>query len=273
VSAVKLEHVSKRFFLHRAGPVSLQDRVLGVFRPRRAEKLLASNYFWALKDVTLSVERGETVGVVGSNGAGKSTTLKLIARTIEPNAGRIIVNGRVAALLELGAGFHPDLTARENIFLHGAFHGLSRGTVRRKFDAIVEFADIGEFLDVPVRHFSSGMYVRLGFAAAVNVDAEILLVDEVLAVGDQEFQKRCLDRVRSLQQSGHTIIFVSHDLAAVNEFCTRAVWIEHGQLRLDGRPHDVVEAYLADVVAREAASKDGSKLVAAHQDLPRHDGA
>ncbi|RMI27758.1 MAG: ABC transporter ATP-binding protein, partial [Calditrichaeota bacterium] len=191
-------------------------------------------HFWALREVSFSVQAGETVAVLGMNGSGKSTILKLISRIIEPTRGVITVSGRLSALLELGAGFHPDLTGRENIYLNGSILGFSRKEMRKRLDSIIEFADIGDFIDAPIRNYSSGMQMRLGFSVAVHVDPEVMLVDEVLAVGDYSFQQKCLARIKQLQEDGVTILFVSHDFEAVERLCTRAIWLEEGRLLAEG---------------------------------------
>jgi ABC-type polysaccharide/polyol phosphate transport system ATPase subunit len=201
--------------------------------------------FWALRDVSFDIEPGEMVGIIGPNGAGKSTVLKLIARIIEPTSGQIGVSGRVGALLELGAGFHPDLTGRENIYLNGSILGLSRSRVRQKLDEIIAFAELERFIDVPVKHYSSGMYMRLGFSVAVHIEPEILLVDEVLAVGDQAFQQKCLKCIEELRQDGVTILLVSHNLGHVVHLCDRVIWLQNGRIQADGAATMVVDQYLA----------------------------
>jgi lipopolysaccharide transport system ATP-binding protein len=199
--------------------------------------------FWALRGVSLEVQRGEVVGIIGSNGAGKSTMLKLLSRITVPTEGCIRINGRVASLLEVGTGFHQELTGRENIFLNGAILGMSRAEIVRKFDEIVEFSEIGEFLDTPVKRYSSGMYVRLAFAVAAHLEPEILIVDEVLAVGDAGFQRKCLGKMSSFAQSGRTVLFVSHNLEAVRSLCDRAVWLQGGHVHEDGPVEVVAEKY------------------------------
>jgi len=248
--AVRLEGVSKKFTLRYDRPRSFQEAFLSVLRGRRRDTREA---FWALKDVSVDVQAGETLGLIGPNGAGKSTVLKLISRIIEPTTGKVEVNGRVGALLELGAGFHPDLTGRENIYLNGSILGLSRGQIRQKLDDIVAFAELERFIDVPVRHYSSGMYVRLGFSVAVHTEPEVLLVDEVLAVGDYNFQHKCLDRIVRLQQGGVTICYVSHDLGSVQRLCSQAAWLENGVVQAAGDVIDTVSAYLK-YMARRADS-------------------
>ena len=222
---------------------------MGVFRRTRTP----GEEFWALRDVSFTVEQGETVGLVGPNGAGKSTALKLISRIIEPTSGRVEVNGRLGALLELGAGFHPDLTGRENIYLNGSILGLNRSQIERKLDAIIDFAELERFIDVPVKHYSSGMYVRLGFSVAVNTDPDTLLVDEVLAVGDAAFQRKCLERINHLRRQGVTILFVSHSAETVRAICPRVLWLDSGRLVSDGPAEAVVARYLARSWAAEDA--------------------
>ena len=219
----------------------------------RGRRRKTREVFWALRDASFEIAAGETVGVIGPNGAGKSTILKLISRIIEPTSGQIQVNGRVGALLELGAGFHPDLTGRENIYLNGSIMGLSQAQIRQRLDEIIAFAELERFIDVPVRHYSSGMYVRLGFSVAVHTDPEILLVDEVLAVGDQNFQHKCLERIMSMQQQGVTICYVSHDLTTVQKLCTHAVWLQDGMVQAAGNADDTVYSYLRYMASQENA--------------------
>ena len=221
--AITIDHVSKEFLLEQAAPRSFQELVVDVFKHRerpRAERFLA------LDDVSLEIKYGETVGLIGPNGAGKSTLLKMVAGIIKPTVGEVEVNGRVGALLELGAGFHPDLTGRENIYLNGSILGLSRAEIRDKIDKIIAFAELERFIDAPVRHYSSGMYVRLGFSVAVHTEPEILLVDEVLAVGDAAFQRKCMDKIDEMRGAGVTILFVSHSAELVRKICKRAVWLD-----------------------------------------------
>lgn len=239
-SAIRFEHVSKKFNLHRERARSFQELALSLFRRTNSSR----EEFWALQDTSFTLEQGETVGLVGPNGAGKSTALKLISRIIEPTSGRIEVNGRVGALLELGAGFHPDLSGRENVYLNGSILGLSRAQIRQKMDGIVAFAELERFIDAPVKHYSSGMYVRLGFSVAVHTEPEILLVDEVLAVGDASFQRKCLDRIDEMRAEGVTVLFVSHNAEMVRAICSRAIWLDDGQLIADGSADSVVARYL-----------------------------
>lgn len=203
--------------------------------------------FWALQDVNFEVQKGEAVGIIGRNGSGKSTLLQLIAGTLNPSAGGVEVNGRLAALLELGSGFNPDFSGRENVYLNGAILGLSQGEIDRRFDEIVAFADIGEFIDQPVKTYSSGMIVRLAFAVSVCVEPDILIVDEALAVGDMAFQLKCLERLEQLTRSGTTLLFVSHDIATVKAFCQRAIYLVNGRVRATGSASDMVELYLLDM--------------------------
>jgi len=206
--------------------------------------------FWALRDINFSVRQGQTVGVIGPNGSGKSSLLGLIAQTMVPTEGTVRSAGRISALLELGAGFHADLSGRENIFLNAAILGIPREDIRRRFDHIVDFAGLREFIDMPVKHYSSGMYVRLAFSVAVEMNPDILLIDEVLAVGDMAFQMKCLDRIRQFQKKGKTILFVSHALETVEEFCSDVLLIHEGRMIMQGNPSDVIFAYLKQYMVR-----------------------
>ncbi len=243
---VLLDGVSKRF---RLGESHDSLRALfwnGVRRLGRSQSPAAEpRCFWALRDVSLQVRRGEAMGIIGPNGAGKSTALRLLAGILRPDAGRVHVTGRLAALIEIGAGFHGDLSGRENVFLHGAILGMKREEIRRKLDAIVAFAGIERFLDTPVKRYSSGMYARLGFSIAAHVEPDVLLVDEVLAVGDAVFRLRCLDRMRGLLQGGTALVFVSHHLEQVQQICTRTTVLEEGRACFAGDTHDAVKHYLA----------------------------
>jgi ABC-type polysaccharide/polyol phosphate transport system ATPase subunit len=255
MGAIVLDHVSKKFTLHHDRPRSFQEVFLtSVKRENHAN----SEEFWAMRDVSLIIHRGDTVGLIGPNGAGKSTVLKLISRIIDPTSGTVAVDGRVGALLELGAGFHPDLTGRENIYLNGSILGLSRRQIRQKLDEIVEFAELTRFVDVPVRHYSSGMYVRLGFSVAVHTDPEILLIDETLAVGDQNFQAKCMEKMGELRRRGVTVVLVSHDLASVGDFCTHVGWMENGALKRFDLAGPTIAGYLhqASEVEKERLEKE-----------------
>ena len=206
--------------------------------------------FWALKDVSFEVKRGEVLGIIGRNGAGKSTLLKILSRITEPDRGRAILRGRVASLLEVGTGFHPELTGRENIFLNGAILGMTRAEITRKFDEIVAFAEVERFLDTPVKRYSSGMYVRLAFAVAAHLEPEILIVDEVLAVGDADFQSKCLGKMQDVaQKQGRTVLFVSHNMAAIQQLCGRAILLRQGSLVGDGSPREIIANYMTDASA------------------------
>jgi lipopolysaccharide transport system ATP-binding protein len=202
--------------------------------------------FWALRDVSFEIKQGEVVGIIGRNGAGKSTLLKILSRITEPTQGRVRIKGRVASLLEVGTGFHPELTGRENVYLNGAILGMSRAEIKKKFDEIVAFADVEKFLDTPVKRYSSGMYVRLAFAVAAHLEPEILIVDEVLAVGDAAFQKKCLGKMQEVSKGGKTVVFVSHQMNSVSAFCERGVLLEHGRVICDDRVGLVIDRYLGD---------------------------
>ncbi len=223
----------------------------GVFSSDGGE--LREREFWALRDLSFQVRRGEAFAIIGANGAGKSTTLKLLSRILRPNRGRITAQGRLSALIEVGAGFHPDLTGRENVYLNGCILGMKRQEIARKFDEIVEFAGIRDFVDTPVKRYSSGMYARLGFAVAAHVDPEILLVDEVLSVGDMQFQEKCIDRMRLVVKNGTTVIFVSHNLQAVQMLCSRALLLKAGSPAVDGPTADVMREYLCTPVETPAS--------------------
>ncbi len=203
--------------------------------------------FWALKDLDLEVKSGERIGIVGGNGAGKSTLLKILSRITEPSSGEVRLKGRIASLLEVNTGFHPELTGRENIFLKGVIHGMKRQDIRRQFDSIVDFSGVEDFLDVPVKRYSSGMYVRLAFAVSAHLDPEILIVDEVLAVGDINFQNKCLGKMNETSREGRTVIFVSHNMGAIQTLCERSIMLDHGQMVADGPSSDVIESYLVNM--------------------------
>jgi lipopolysaccharide transport system ATP-binding protein len=211
--------------------------------------------FWALKDVNFEVKTGEVIGIIGRNGAGKSTLLKILSRITDPTEGEVDILGRVGSLLEVGTGFHPELTGRENIYLNGAILGMKRGEVARKFDEIVAFAETEKFLDTPVKYYSSGMYMRLAFAVAANLEPDILIVDEVLAVGDATFQRKCLGRMGEVAESGRTVLFVSHNMSAVQQLCSRCVMLRQGQVRADGPVADVVAMYLREAAPSSTVSR------------------
>ncbi|HKY99201.1 MAG TPA: ABC transporter ATP-binding protein [Gemmatimonadaceae bacterium] len=247
-AAITTEGLGKRYEIgqrNREAYSTLRDTIANGIRLRTRDAPPATKEFWALRDVSFDVNQGDVVGIIGRNGAGKSTLLKLLSRITEPTTGRIRIRGRVASLLEVGTGFHPELTGRENIYLNGAILGMSRKEITAKFDEIVDFAEVEEFLETPVKRYSSGMYVRLAFAVAANLDPEVLIVDEVLAVGDSQFQRKCLGKMKDFSTSeGRTVLFVSHSMASVRALCTSALWLDHGQVRLRGSSLDVIRAYL-----------------------------
>ena len=249
-AAIEVDHVSKHFKLYKEKAHSIKERVIKAGR-------LPYEEFWALRDVSFEVAQGETVGLLGHNGSGKSTLLKCIAGILRPTEGRILKHGRVAALLELGSGFHPELTGRENVFLNGSILGLTKAEVARVFDQVVAFAEIEQFIDMQVKHYSSGMYSRLAFAVAVNVDPEILLVDEVLSVGDERFQRKCLDRITQFQQEGRTILLVTHAADMVRQICDRAAVLDQGVLLEYGPPGEAVLRFRDALRARGAGLPAG----------------
>jgi len=262
-NAIVIDGISKSYLIgHRTSPAgsykytALRDvigRELGNFLRKtvdvvRGQQVIQGDEveeFWALKDVSFEVKKGEVLGIIGRNGAGKSTLLKILSRITEPTKGRISLRGRVASLLEVGTGFHPELTGRENIFLNGAVLGMTQREIRGKFDEIVAFAEVEKFLDTPVKHYSSGMYVRLAFAVAAHLEPEILIVDEVLAVGDAEFQKKCLGKMEGVMTEGRTVLFVSHQLSAINQLCRRVVWLDKGKIVDIGETSNVLPKYLS----------------------------
>lgn len=238
--ALEFLSVSKRYRINMGASEPVPDLFRRFIRMWRSER-----EFWALRDVSFSVARGEALGIIGHNGAGKSTALKLLSNISTPTCGEIRINGRIAALLEVGSGFHPELTGRENVYLSGSILGMRRSEISAKLDSILDFAGVREFAEMPVKRYSSGMYVRLGFAIAAHLDADILLLDEVLAVGDAKFQERCQKRILELKESGKTIVFISHDLAAVRQLCDRALLLNHGRLIAEGAPAEVIAYYAA----------------------------
>jgi lipopolysaccharide transport system ATP-binding protein len=260
-SAITLENLGKRYSIQRNrargdGLRHALERALRapIARLRSGPQVrLEREDFWALRNVSLDIQQGEVVGIIGRNGAGKSTMLKLLSRITVPTTGRICINGRIGSLLEVGTGFHQELTGRENIFLNGAILGMSRAEIVRKFDEIVAFSEIEDFLDTPVKRYSSGMYVRLAFAVAAHLEPEILIIDEVLAVGDGVFQKKCLGKMGSFAQSGRTVLFVSHNMEAVRTLCQRGIWMKEGQLYKDGKIDSIIEDYFSD-------NADGNKF-------------
>lgn len=255
---ISVEQLGKRYLLgHKAETyhTSLRDVIASgsqrlllklrhPFEPSRPTE--STEDFWALRDVSFEIQQGERIGIIGRNGAGKSTLLKILSRITEPTTGRAKIRGRVASLLEVGTGFHPELSGRENIFLNGAILGMSKAEIRRKFDEIVAFAEVERFLDTPVKRYSSGMYVRLAFAVAAHLEPEVLIIDEVLAVGDTQFQQKCLGKMQEVGNQGRTVLFVSHNMAAVTRLCESAIYLREGRLHKSGEVADVVRTYLRD---------------------------
>jgi ABC-type polysaccharide/polyol phosphate transport system ATPase subunit len=265
---ITLDHISKRYRLSRLGSKSIREelaRAVGRLVPRGGNED-GSDEFYALRDVSLEVEQGETVGFIGPNGSGKSTILKLLSRIIYPTRGKITVRGSVASLIEVGAGFHPELTGRENVYLYGSIMGMRRTEVREKFDRIVEFAELQRFIDTPVKRYSSGMYVRLGFAVAAHINPSVLLVDEVLAVGDAAFQSKCQQRIEELRRGGMTIAFVSHDMTAVERLCNRVFFLHQGQVRSEGEPQKVIGDYYNATIFKQAAANANAEGAAAENE-------
>lgn len=239
-TAIKVTHVSKDFKLYYDKAHTLKEKIL-FFSKKNKEK---NDILHVLKDVNLEIKKGESVALIGTNGSGKSTLLKLMTRIIYPNKGKITVNGKLTSLLELGAGFHEDFTGRENIYFNASIFGLTKEEIDAKIDEIIEFSELKDFIDNPVRTYSSGMYMRLAFSVAINVQAEILLIDEILAVGDQHFQDKCFNKLIELKESGKTIVIVTHSMQQVKRFCNRAVWLYKGEIKEDGPVDKVLEKYL-----------------------------
>ncbi len=284
-AAITIEGVGKRYRLgaHRAAYGTLRDAIANAVRHTPAAER-APREVWALRDVSLSIEEGEVVGLIGRNGAGKSTLLRILTRITAPTEGRAVIKGRIGSLLEVGTGFHPELTGRENIFLNGSILGMRRREIADKLDDIVEFAGVENFIDTPVKRYSSGMYVRLAFAVAAHLEPEILLVDEVLSVGDAEFQKRCLGRMEDMSQSGRTVVFVSHNMHTITQLCERVVLLEQGGVVADGDASEIVASYLQEhagagscwrAIETDPAQSDGSvrleSVRAIHRDGTRAD--
>ncbi len=234
-----VEHVYKSFNIYMDKANSLKEKVLFWNRNRKETREV-------LKDINLTIKNGEAVALIGINGSGKSTLLKLMTKIIYPNKGKIMTVGKLTSLLELGAGFHPDFSGRENIYFNASIFGLSKKEIDKRIEEIIAFSELGDYIDNPVRTYSSGMYMRLAFAVAINVDADILLVDEVLAVGDQHFQEKCLTKMKELKAQGKTMVFVTHSLGAAQELCERSVWIHHGVVRMDGKTEDVIKEYIKE---------------------------
>ena len=235
--AIKVENVSKEFKLIYDKPFTLKERLV-FWNKTKVGK------YQVLKNVSLNIKKGETIALIGVNGSGKSTLLKLMTKIIYPTSGNININGKLTSLLELGAGFHPDFTGRENIYFNASIFGLTASEIDKRISEIINFSELGDFIDSPVRTYSSGMYMRLAFSVAINVDADILLIDEILAVGDQHFQDKCFSKLQELKSSGKTIVIVSHSLGAIKQLCDRAIWIYEGEIRMDGKTNKVVDEYL-----------------------------
>ena len=249
--AIKVEGLGKQFRIgsperYRTLRDTLTDTLTAPFRflTNDRSRIAPVETFWALKDISFEVKVGEVVGIIGRNGSGKSTLLKILSRITEPTEGHAEIHGRVGSLLEVGTGFHPELTGRENIFLNGAILGMKKADIRRKFDEIVAFSEVDKFIDTPVKHYSSGMYVRLAFAVAAHMEPEILIVDEVLAVGDVAFQKKCLGKMSDVAGEGRTVLFVSHNMGAIQKLCSKALWLQTGQLAAHGESGPVIRQYL-----------------------------
>lgn len=232
---ISFSNVSKKF--RRGQKLLLKEALLDIFMPGRQED------FWALKDINFDIKKGETIGIIGNNGSGKSTILKLIAGVMFPTKGKVTVNGRISPLIELGAGFHPELTGRENIYLNGTILGLTKQQIDERFKEIVDFSELRDFIDTPVKHYSSGMYMRLGFSVAVHTDPEILLIDEIFAVGDSEFQKKCFKKMEEFKKTKVTIVFVTHDMNIVQDFCEKAIFIEKGSIKNIDSAKQIVKIY------------------------------
>lgn len=244
--AVRLENISKKYIIGHKLQKNLRDSIYTVF-----QKKARSEEFWALKDISFDVEPGEAIGIIGKNGAGKSTLLKILSRITEPTTGRFEISGRVSSLLEVGTGFHPELTGRENIYLNGTILGMTRSEIKGKYDEIVDFSGVEQFLDTPVKRYSSGMFVRLAFAIAAHLEPEILIIDEVLAVGDMEFQKKCLGKMGDVAKQGRTILFVSHNMSAVQQLCSKSVFLKNGEIQMIGKTSEVIDNYINQSVSSE----------------------
>jgi len=254
-NAIIVEGLSKQYRIGETHDTMLRERIMRLLH-RPLKKAPTPETIWALKDVSLRIPEGQVVGIVGRNGAGKSTLLKVLSRITHPTAGNFNVQGRVASLLEVGTGFHEELTGRENVFLNGSILGMARREVALKLDAIVDFAGVERFIDTPIKHYSSGMRLRLGFAVAAHLEPDVLIVDEVLAVGDAGFQKKCLNAMEGLRGGGRTVLFVSHNMAAVENLCSRAIWIDEGKVRMDGTTQEVVGAYMSSFTGEQAAEAE-----------------
>lgn len=237
--AIRVEHVYKSFNVFYDKTNTIKEKILFWNKSKKDVRQI-------LNDINLEIKKGEVVGLIGVNGSGKSTLLKLMTKIIYPNKGKIETNGKLTSLLELGAGFHPDFSGRENIYFNASIFGLTRKEIDKRLEQIIEFSELKDYIDNPVRTYSSGMYMRLAFSVAINVDADILLIDEILSVGDQHFQEKCFDKIEELKREGKTIVFVTHGMQSVKRFCTRAVWLHKGSIKMDGDTQTVVEKYLEE---------------------------
>lgn len=266
---ISIENVSKAFKIYHDKPLTLKEKIL---------KLRSNDYsdFFAVKDVSLDIKKGETVALIGHNGCGKSTLLKLITKILYPDSGKITVDGRISSLIELGAGFHPDFTGRENIYTNAAIFGLSRKEIEEKLGEIISFSELGDFIDNPVRTYSSGMYMRLAFSVAINVDPEILLIDEILSVGDENFQKKCFDKIDSFKKNGATIVIVTHDLGTVEKICDRVIWLDKGQIIKQGQPDKIINLYQQHMnekfVEQRQTEFDSNEDIKKEQDITNKTG-
>jgi len=257
MESIRVENLSKRYLLgQRNQETMLRERIVNFLKHPFASAGSAGDILWALKNVSFSIREGEVVGVIGRNGAGKSTLLKILSKITYPTSGRMKVHGRVASLLEVGTGFHEELTGRENIYLNGSILGMKKKEVDEKLDEIVEFSGVERFIDTPIKRYSSGMRLRLGFAVAAHLDPDVLIIDEVLAVGDAVFQKKCLSLMEDLREGGRTVLFVSHNMAAVENLCSRGIWIDSGSIREDGPAQRVISSYMTTFANTQQASSD-----------------
>lgn len=237
-NTIIVDNVSKTFNIYLDKANTIKERLLFLFRRNKKQKREV------LKNINLKIKKGETVALIGTNGSGKSTLLKLLSKIIYPNSGKIEINGKLTSLLELGAGFHPDFSGRENIYFNASIFGLTKKEINNRLKDIIEFSELENFIDNPVRTYSSGMYMRLAFSIAINVDADILLIDEILSVGDEHFQAKCYNKMKELKEQGKTMVFVTHNMSAVKELCDRTVWLYNGNIRMDGNTDEVVDAYV-----------------------------
>jgi len=254
--SLEIQGLSKRYRLGQAQhDQMLRERIVEMIK-RPFGRMKETESIWALRDVSFDADEGEVIGIVGRNGAGKSTLLKILSRITYPTSGEVKVNGRVASLLEVGTGFHDELTGRENIYLNGSILGMRKREVEERFDAIVDFSGVEQFVDTPIKHYSSGMRLRLGFAVAAHLEPDVLIVDEVLAVGDAGFQKKCIQAMEGLRNSGRTVLFVSHNLAAVENLCSRGIWIDSGKIRMDGGARTVIASYMSSFVGERVSGSD-----------------